>query len=79
MTENRIGHCATRQRNIKVKRTASDGKSNIAMQPAETIVEALVEAGPLDGQRVVLSFLVSFADFGMASHSRKIDKLRAIM
>ena len=43
---------------------------------AGSVVAALVEAGPVDGQRVVLNFLVSFADFRLPTHPRKVDRSR---
>ncbi len=45
---------------------------------AESAVAALVEAGPSGGQRVVLNFLVSFADFRLPTHSRKIERPRVV-
>jgi DNA relaxase NicK len=44
---------------------------------AEMVVAALAKAGPVYGQRVVLNFLVSFADFRLPTYSRKTDRPRA--
>ena len=45
-------------------------------EAAEFMVAALVKAGPVKGQRAVLDFLVSFADFRLPTHSRKVDRPR---
>ena len=45
-------------------------------EAAESMVAALVDAGCVDAQRAVLNFLVSFADFRLPTHSRKVDRPR---